>query len=311
MSNITQSASAVLMVRPANFGFNEETAASNAFQHNDPSVSKEEIQKAAIKEFDDFVKKLQSKQIEVLVFEEKYHPNRTDAIFPNNWISMHSDARVILYPMESVNRRLERNNEILDLLETKFEIDEVLNLSQHEKQDKFLEGTGSIIFDYQYRKAYACRSSRTDEELFKQLTGTIGFSPVTFDAVDAQGKAIYHTNVMMAIGTGYAVVCLASIHRPAERELVRIELAQTKHEIIDISYDQLNAFAGNMLEVKNKDGQEYLVMSQTAFDSLSNDQIKQISKYAEPLPVNIPTIEKIGGGSARCMMAAVHLPQQE
>lgn len=308
VTNITQSASTILMVRPANFGFNEQTAESNAFQSIDNEHSEKEVSKLAKKEFDNFVAKLRDHGINVIVHEEEYHADRTDSVFPNNWISFHENGRVIIYPMESPNRRLEKDTRVLDLLRSNFEINTVQDLGEFESKNQFLEGTGSIIFDYIHGKGYACISTRTDGVLFREVCASLGYQPVLFNAADPDDRPIYHTNVMMALGTGYVVICMDSVKDETEKKKLRDTFAADGLEIIDIDFDQLNHFAGNMLEVRNAKDKLHLVMSKSAFDSLRKEQIDQIEKYATPLWVDISTIENIGGGSARCMMAAVHLP---
>ncbi len=310
-SSLTQSVSTILMVRPANFGYNKQTAESNAFQNIDPEHSESEVVKLAKAEFDVFVEKLRAHGVNVVVYEEDYNSVRTDAVFPNNWISFHDNGRVVIYPMESPNRRIEKNQIVLDLLRSDFEIDHVDDLGGYEEDDQYLEGTGSIIFDYIHGKAYACRSSRTDEGLFKKVCQSLGYEAIIFDALDEQDFAIYHTNVMMALGSGYVVICMSSIKDPKDNALLLSHFKADQLEVIDISFDQLNSFAGNMLEVENEDGVKYLAMSKSAYDSLTRSQLEQINQYAEPLWGDIPTIENIGGGSARCMMAAVHLPKKE
>ncbi|MEQ9298803.1 MAG: arginine deiminase-related protein [Cyclobacteriaceae bacterium] len=310
VTNMTQSVSTILMVRPANFGFNEQTAESNAFQSIDNEHSEREVSKLAKVEFDGFVTKLRDHGISVVVHEEDYHPDRTDAVFPNNWISFHENGRVIIYPMEAPNRRLEKDKKVLELLRSNFEINTVQDLGDFESKNQFLEGTGSIIFDYIHGKGYACRSTRTDDQLFTEVCTSLGYEAVLFEASDPEGIPIYHTNVMMALGTGYVVICMDSVKDADQKTKLMDSFAEDGLEIIDIEFDQLANFAGNMLEVRNAEDQRHLVMSKSAFDSLRKDQIDQIEKYAKPLWVDISTIENTGGGSARCMMAAVHLPKK-
>jgi hypothetical protein len=304
-----QSAASILMVRPANFGFNAETAASNAFQTNVTDIKESALQEKALAEFDQFVSVLRSNGVEVIVHREKYHPERRDSIFPNNWISFHSNGAIYIYPMEAPSRRLERDSDVIDLVRANFKINEQQDLSHYEEQHHYLEGTGSIIFDYENKKAYACLSSRTDKNILNELCAKLSYEAVVFDSVDRNGKPIYHTNVMMAIGSGYTVICLESI---PERDRARVvsKLEDDGHDIISISFDQLESFAGNMLEVRNDNDQKFIVMSQSAFDSLTNEQTSAIENYAKILAMPIPTIETLGGGSTRCMMAAIHLPKK-
>lgn len=300
----------LMMIRPACFQFNMETAASNAFQHAIEGLSKEEIKQKAIAEFDNYVNTLQEHKINVLVIQDTKEPAKPDAIFPNNWISMHANGQVCLYPMFTPNRRTEVRKEILDTLKNNFNIIEIKDYTSHALQHQFLEGTGSIIFDHIHRIAYACLSPRTDQTLFIQFCKEIDYEAVYFSAVDAQKKAIYHTNVMLTIGDTFAVICLDSITNEAEQKIVVEKLEQTGHEIIAISLEQMNAFAGNMLQVINEDGKTYLIMSETAYDSLNAQQIKQLKKHTSILSVEIPTIETIGGGSARCMLAEIFLEKK-
>lgn len=302
---ISQSAATILMVRPANFGFNPQTAASNAFQSPPDGQSAEEIRGRAVQEFEGFVQALQGAGVEVVVHREDFHPERRDAVFPNNWVSFHEDGTVVLYPMASQARRLERSAALIAELSVQYGFSRVVDLSGHEAEGRYLEGTGSVVFDYPHRRAYACRSARTDDGLFFDLCARLGFAPLLFDAVDADGRPIYHTNVMMNIGSGYAVVGLEAVSDPLGRLRLEAALQADGVEVIALSHDQLRAFAGNMLEVEGAGGARRLVMSAAAHRALHPAQLARIRCYAEPLVVEIPTIEQIGGGSARCMMAAV------
>jgi hypothetical protein len=304
-----QSATSILMVRPANFGYNEETASSNAFQTNITNINESTLQEKALAEFDQFVAVLRSNGIEVVVYHEKHHPERRDAIFPNNWISFHSNGSLYTYPMEAPSRRLERSADVIDLISTKFKFQNHQDLSYYEEQNLYLEGTGSIIFDYLHKKAYACLSSRTNETILNVLCEKLNYEAIVFNAIDRTGHPIYHTNVMMAIGSGYTVICLESIPEK-DRKRVVAKLENDGHQIIAISFDQLESFAGNMLEVQNNSGKKFIVMSQSAFESLSSDQIDGIENHVVILAMPIPTIETLGGGSTRCMMAAIHLPKK-
>lgn len=298
-----QTTNNIFLVRPANFRFNEETQASNVFQKksdDDPATVK---QKASA-EFDAFAEALKSRGVNVFVFDDTTEPAKTDAVFPNNWISLHADGTVVLYPMLSANRRLERRSDIIESLEEKFEITNIIDLTAHESGDRFLEGTGSIVFDHENKIAYASLSPRTDRGLFVQLCEELKYSPVTFTARGQDGSVIYHTNVMMCVGERFAVVCLESITDAYERSIISDKLLSTGHEITDITFDQMSSFAGNMLALDN----DLLVMSQSAFASLTGKQKLTLEKYCELLPLAIPTIETVGGGSARCMIAEIFLP---
>ncbi len=301
-----QTTNTVLLIRPANFGFNTETEASNAFQ-NKVSESEQTIKQKALAEFEAFASLLKSKGVNVIVFDDTPLPQKPDAIFPNNWVSFHADGTVILYPMFAQNRRLERRHDIIESLKKEFIITQVIDLSGYEAENKFLEGTGSIIFDHDHKIAYACLSPRTDKELFFNLCERLQYKPVCFHSQDKEGQEIYHTNVMMCIGEKFAVICSDTIADERERENVLQSLTQTGHEIIEVTTDQMNHFAGNMLAIKTKDNKAILALSQSAFDSLTVAQRQAIGKFCELVPLAIPTIETIGGGSARCMIAELFI----
>lgn len=298
------------MIRPANFGFNAETAVNNAFQSNDTSITNEEVSSKAVLEFDNFVKLLKEKGINVYVLQDSDEPIKPDAIFPNNWISFHEDGTVITYPMFAKVRRLERNDKVIDLLEHDFWIVDHIHMEEAEEDNIYLEGTGSMVFDRVSRIAYACLSPRTDRNLFEDFCKLTGYEPVSFTAVDQNDQLIYHTNVMMALGSSFVVICLDSIKDNNERDLLISKFEQTNKEIIEITLEQMNAFAGNMLQVQSNEGAYYLVISDTAYKSLTKDQIKRIKQHTEILVPQINTIEKYGGGSVRCMMAEIFLPEK-
>lgn len=298
-----QTTNTVFLVRPAAFSYNTETAASNAFQtivDTDPK----ELQKKALEEFDAFVLQLRTVGVEVEVFEDSATPIKPDAVFPNNWISIHADGTIVLYPMCTPNRRLERKQEVLDWLEERKAFVTIIDYTRYEQEGRFLEGTGSIIFDHLNKIAYACLSPRTDQGLWEHLMEHLGYQAIAFNALDANNIAIYHTNVMMAIGEGFVVICLEAIKDVQEREKVLASFRSTGLEVVDISLEQVQQFAGNMLALSTKEKQ-LLVLSQSAFDSLTKVQKQQLEKYAQLFPLSIPTIEQIGGGSARCMIAEV------
>ncbi|UPL50351.1 citrulline utilization hydrolase CtlX [Hymenobacter sublimis] len=306
-----QSARTVFLVRPTRFTFNVETAQSNHFQRYMAGLDAEAIQARAFAEFDAVVATLRAHHMQVLVFEAPAEPHTPDAVFPNNWGTFHPDGRVLLYPMCAPNRRPERRPDILETLGQHFGIREVVDLSEHEQAGRFLEGTGSIIFDHVHRIAYAALSARTDEGLFREVAAKLGYEPVAFRAHDADGHDIYHTNVMMCVGARFAVVCLESITNPAERAAVVESLTRTGHEILPITLAQVACFAGNMLTLQPSHGPELLALSQSAYDALRPEERQLLEQYAELLPLTIPTIETIGGGSARCMLAEVFLPVAE
>lgn len=305
----TQNPNSLLMVRPASFGYNSESAETNAFQvsdENDPV----QISRLAVAEFDSMVELLRAHDIDVTVVDDTPTPPKPDAVFPNNWISFHQDGRVILYPMQPPSRRVERRLDIIEWLRKDYVISEVLDESTHEQNQFFLEGTGSLVFDHINRIAYACRSPRTNEELVKRICAHLNYKPIVFNAVDEKGVPIYHTNVMLCVGSKFVVICLDSIHSETDQDAVLDSFATTGHKVVAISYDQMRNFAGNMIEVRDKAGQPYVLMSQAAFDSLLPGQIDAISKFVEPLPIPIPTIERYGGGSVRCMVAGIHLKKR-
>ena len=299
----------IFLIKPANFGYNAETAKSNAFQ-NKMTKDSEVISQNAIQEFENMAQKLSEKGINVLVIEDSKYPIKPDAIFPNNWGSFHSDGTVVIYPMLAKNRREEKRKEILELIQEKFKIKEIINLSSNEEKNIFLEGTGSIIFDHTSKIAYACLAPRTNKELFLQTSKTLGYKPVYFYSYDRFGKEIYHTNVMMNVGNGYAVICLESIADENEKQRVTESIESSGKEIIDISFDQMSSFCGNMLELEIQEGKNILAMSQSAFNRLTLTQKNTLEVYCELFPIKIDTIEGIGGGSVRCMISEIFLPKK-
>ncbi len=299
-------ANTVLMVRPASFGFNTETAVSNHFQRQ---LTAADVTAQVLAEFDAAVATLRGHGVQVQVFDDAPEPAKPDAVFPNNWFSTHADGRLLLYPMCAPNRRAERQPELVAALTREFEVREVVDLSGTEQENRFLEGTGSIVFDHAHRVAYAGLSPRTDSALFEQVAQQLGYRPVAFRATDARGQEIYHTNVMMCVGPGVAVVCLHNIADAAERAAVVASLTATGHEIVDISQEQVGRFAGNMLALEPAaGGRPLLVLSQQAHDALTPAQRHTLERYAAMVPLAIPTIETVGGGSARCMLAEIFLP---
>jgi hypothetical protein len=295
----------ILMIRPVNFAFNDQTAVNNAFQ---VAGKEKDIQEKALEEFDAFVVKLRAKGIDVIVINDTPAPHTPDSIFPNNWISFHDSGTVVLYPMYAENRRLERKPEVVEEIKKKFLVKHTIDYSKFEKQEKYLEGTGSIVLDRDKNIAYACLSPRTDKGLFEQYCREMSFHPVLFTAVDEKGGQIYHTNVMMCVGDKYVVICLDSIPDQSERDNVINTINNSGKELIEITLDQMNHFAGNMLQVNNTEGQNFLVMSTQAFESLNPQQVGKLDSYNGIIHSSLNTIERNGGGSARCMMAEVHLP---
>jgi hypothetical protein len=307
----SQAASALMMVRPVRFCFNAETAVDNSFQ-KDCSSNIESTQEKAVQEFDNYVSILKSKGVEVAVFQDTLEPHTPDSIFCNNWVSYHEDGTVVLYPMKAQNRRFERREDIIEGIEKQFnfKITNRIDITESENDNIFLEGTGSIIFDYINRIAYAGVSQRTDKALFEKICQRLGYKAVTFRSVDANGKEIYHTNVMMCLGERFAMVCAQSIPDAAEREALIRSLEETGHEVILLTYEQINGFAGNALEVCNKEGKRFLIVSMQGYKSLTQEQRDAVQQYDEIVPVPLETIETNGGGSARCMICDIRLPKQ-
>ncbi|PKP40051.1 MAG: amidinotransferase [Bacteroidetes bacterium HGW-Bacteroidetes-13] len=311
MSQITDT---LLMVRPANFRMNEQTAVNNFFQSKTPA-SPEQVNALAQNEFDNFVKKLRSVGVHVIVVDDTASPDTPDALFPNNWISFHANGNVALYPMFAENRRLERRDDILERVESEgFIIENIIDYTTAEEEQIYLEGTGSLVLDRAHQKAYCALSPRADEDLIIEFCEDFEYTPVIFTAyqtVNDQRLQIYHTNVMMALAETFAVICLESIDDKSERKNVVKHLKENGKEIIDISEEQMEKFAGNMLQVKSKNGIPFMVMSEVAFQCLSQTQVNAIRKHCEILYSSLSTIEKCGGGSARCMMAEVFLPKKQ
>ena len=302
-----QATSNILLVRPANFGFNPQTAESNAFQ-NSVDMPSNQIKKQVLKEFDTFAERLKDKGVNVMVVQDTDSPVKPDAIFPNNWGSFHADGTVILYPMATPNRQVEKRPEIIEQIRNNFHIKEIIDLSKYEKEGLALEGTGSIIFDHIHKIAYACLSPRTHPDLFVKLCNSIHYKPIAFTSTDKSGQEIYHTNVMMCLGEKFSVICLESIQDEKERHAIIHSLEQTGHQVIAISLEQVNHFAGNMLTLMTQENEEILVLSQSAYNILTKKQKTALENYCQLFPINIQTIEKIGGGSARCMISEIFLP---
>jgi hypothetical protein len=306
-NSIMQTTSHILMIRPVKFGFNAETAVNNAFQVKNDEAN---VQDKAVKEFDAFVKLLRENGVDVTVVEDTVEPHTPDSIFPNNWISFHDDSTVLLYPMYAENRRKERKQHVIDKVSEEFSIDRTIDLSLYEKENIFLEGTGSMVLDRDNKVAYACLSPRTSEKVLQDFCEQTGYIPVLFHAVDGNGQPIYHTNVMMCVADKYVVICFDSIQDDEEKIKVINAILQTGKEIIDISIDQMNHFAGNMLQVENGQREKLLVMSTQAYQSLTDKERQKLGSFNRILHSSLETIEANGGGSARCMMAEVHLPRR-
>ena len=295
------------MIRPVNFSFNAETAVNNAFQVNDAQA---DTQTKAAAEFNNMVHTLRSNGIDVLVIDDTPSPHTPDSIFPNNWVSFHDDGTVVLYPMFAVNRRAERKPTLLQKLFSQFEHSKLVDLSRWEEKGLFLEGTGSMVLDRENKIAYACISPRTNLEVLQDYCAQMNYSAVAFHASDQQDQLIYHTNVMMCVADKYVVICLDSIRDSKEKENLLQSIQRTGKQVVPISLAQMNAFAGNMLQVKNAEGNPVLVMSQQAYNALTTDQVNTLAAFNPILSASLDTIEKNGGGSARCMMAEIYLPDK-
>ena len=311
-----QSTSTLLMVKPYGFDYNTETAEDNHFQTGGTALSSSEITRQALHEFEGFVKKISTKGIEVIVFDDLINKETPDAVFPNNWFSTHNDGTVYLYPMFAPNRRKERRQEVLDLLtqEHGFSIDRIMDWSKHEDIGLFLEGTGSMILDRPNKTIYAALSERTSEGLLKQYSREIVYELVAFRSYhNAKQKEvpIYHTNVMLCVAQEYAVVCLECIKDLTEKKAVMNSLKKTNKAIVELSLDQVDHFAGNMLEAKNKANESFLIMSSRAYKAMNEAQITQIQQHSQIIHAPLTTIENYGGGSARCMLAEIFLTRQE
>ncbi|PWA04897.1 citrulline utilization hydrolase CtlX [Flavobacterium psychrotolerans] len=311
---MAQTTNSILMIRPVAFRMNEQTAVNNYYQKVIDNLSPTTVNAKAQEEFDAFVSKLRVVGVDVTVVEDTLEPDTPDSIFPNNWISFHEDGDVALYPMFAENRREERREEILDILEDEgFVVNEIMDYTSAEEDGYFLEGTGSIVLDRENDKAYCALSPRADEELFIEFCEDFEYTPVIFEAfqtVNGERKLIYHTNVMMCVGETFAVICADSIDDKKERKMVLESLKGDEKEVILITEDQVNNFAGNMLEVKGSDDRRFLVMSTSAHKSLTKKQIAQIEEHVTILSSSLDTIEACGGGSARCMMAEIFLPRE-
>jgi hypothetical protein len=309
-----QTTNSILMIRPVAFRMNEQTAVNNYYQKVLDNLLPATVNAKAQEEFDTFVSKLRAVGVDVTVVDDTLNPDTPDSIFPNNWISFHESGDVALYPMFAENRRPERREDILDILEDKgFVINEIMDYTSAEEDGFFLEGTGSILLDRENDKAYCALSPRADEELFIEFCEDFEYTPVIFEAfqtVNGERKLIYHTNVMMCLGETFAVICADCIDDKKERKMVLDSLRGDEKEVILITEDQVNNFAGNMLEVKGANDRRYLVMSTSAYKSLTKKQIAQIEEHVTILSSSLDTIEACGGGSARCMMAEIFLPRE-
>ena len=297
-----QTTSKILMVRPARFGFNEETAQNNFFQQQ---LQQNSVHEEAIVEFDAFVKLLRSNDVDVIVVQDTAEPRTPDSIFPNNWFSSHTSGELVLYPMFAMNRRQERKPEVLHILRRRMNHPKLIDLTHWENENEFLEGTGSMVFDRDKKIAYACKSERTSEKVLTDFCSRMNFDPILFDAVDHNGKPIYHTNVMMEVGTQVAVICLEAIKNEQERQKVVARLQNSGKVIVETALNQLEHFVGNMLELKNRSGHPLMVMSSSAREALTAEQERIIATYNKIISIDLKVIETVGGGSARCMIAEI------
>ncbi|TDE11376.1 citrulline utilization hydrolase CtlX [Dyadobacter psychrotolerans] len=302
-----QSTSHIMMIRPVQFAFNTETAASNEFQQ---AGSGQKAQEEAREEFDLMISQIKNTGINLHIFDDNDDHYRPDAVFSNNWVSFHQSGKVVLYPMMAENRRVERRPDIIEALGKEYKIEEIIDLTYFEKEGKFLEGTGSMVLDRRYKIAYACLSPRTHPEVLEAFADALGYEIISFSASDENDKPVYHTNVLMCIGDIFAVVCLEAIKNPDERLLVRSALEETNKYIVEISLDQVRHFAGNMLMVRNTRQDKFLIMSTQAYESLTKKQREILNDYARMFHTDLSVIEANGGGSARCMLTEIHLPRK-
>ena len=303
MNKIT---SKIIMIRPKHFNYNFETADNNFFQKKINNVSSIDIKRKSVSEFNRLVNSLKRKKITVEVFEDNEDIITTDSVFPNNWFSLHKNGNFYLYPMFSKNRRKERRKDIIQNIKGTYNVKQIIDLSHYEKENKFLEGTGSMVLDRENKICYASTSERTNSEILNIFCKHLGYEPITFKAyqkVNNSLEEIYHTNVIMSIGINYVIICLQCINSKKERKFIIDKITSTGKTIIEISEYQLNNFAGNMLQVENENGKKFLIMSKKAFESLEDDQIKLIESYNEIIYSDLSIIETLGGGSARCMIA--------
>jgi len=306
IQSAVQSTNSVLMIRPSRFYSNPETAADNAFQRN-PDRDADALTLMARKEFDAAVQILRAAGVNVHVFEDTVEPEKPDAVFPNNWISTHHDGRIALFPMYSALRRRERRQDIVQELRKHYRVADVIDYSAFEDEGCCLEGTGSLVFDHPNKIAYVSLSNRSNPKVIQRFAHDFSYEPVTFTSIGPNGQPLYHTNVMMCIGTAFAMVGLQMIPNKTERELVRARLEKTGKEIVELSANQIANFAGNAIELHDRSGDKLLALSTRADEALTEDQRKRLSRYAPLMPLRLPAIE-LAGGSARCMIATIHLP---
>ena len=297
----------MLLVRPASFGFHPEAAATNVFA----APAHGDLQGQALAEFEGLVRRLSQARVNTLILEDVPEPPKPDALFPNNWVTFHSDGTIVLYPMATAARRLERNVDAMTSLlrSSGFEVRRLLDLTGHEQQERFLEGTGSLILDRPRRQAYASLSGRTDRDVIAEFDEQLDYSTMVFEAADASGRPIYHTNVLMSLGTRFAVLCTEAVD-PAARAALTAEIEASGRTLIEVDLDQMGRFACNLIELRNRDGDPVIAMSQAALEAFRPDQLRKLDSFGELVAAPIPTIETVGGGSVRCMIADIHLPRR-
>ena len=301
MKNPDLPVATLLLVRPARFGFNRQTAVNNPFQH--PVTEGSDVQGIALKEFDGLVRALRYKDIPTLVLQDTPDPVTPDSIFPNNWVSSHGDHTLVVYPMFAPNRRQERKGPVLASIRETLGTVRTIDLTGWEDRGEFLEGTGSMVLDRPSKTAYACLSPRTSKAVLEDFCRRTGYRAVPFEAVDKEGRPIYHTNLMMSVGTSYAVLCRESFVSRDRLKEVEESLSEKGKTVVDISFEQMDCYCGNILEVRNRQGEKYILMSETARAAFRKDQLTVICREAEPLSAPVPCIESVGGGSVRCMVA--------
>jgi hypothetical protein len=307
MSSSSQTSNSVLLVRPATFGFHAEAAASNAFAQ----APNGDVQAAALAEFEALARRLSQARVNTLILDDSEDPPKPDAVFPNNWVSFHDDGTMVLYPMATAARRLERTPDAMTSLlkSSGFEVRRVVDLTAHEQADRFLEGTGSLILDRPRRQAYAALSPRTDRDPIAEFDEMLDYSTMVFEAADAARRPIYHTNVMMGLGTRFAVLCTQTV-APGARAALIAEIEASGRTLIEVDHDQMACFACNLLELKNRDRDPVIALSTTAIAAFRPDQLRSLESFGELVAVPVPTIETVGGGSVRCMIADIHLPRR-
>jgi len=302
-------ASTILMIRPSAFGFNEETAYNNFFQ-SQPSIAKGQVQLKALHEFETMVKTLEGHNINVIVFDDTKEPSKPDAIFPNNWVTTSPEGIISVFPMYAQNRRAEKRADILNTLTEQFVVKDIKDWSEFEKEGRFLEGTGSMIIDHDNKMIYASISERTNVQVLEKFASANDFQAIVFIATDKSGKPVYHTNIVMSIAEDFAILCEEAIDEEWELIAVRQLLESTGHIIIPITKEQMHAFAGNTLQLKNNKEERFLVISQTGYNSLKKEQLRMLEAYSELLIIDVPTIEETEGGSVRCMMTEIFLEKR-